>query len=52
MTQIMFETFGTLAMFVAVQAVSLMYASSRTTGIELDLSEGVTHTSPIYEGIR
>jgi len=50
LTQIMFETFGLPATYIAIQAVLSLYASGRTTGIVMDSGDGVSHMVPIYEG--
>ena len=50
MTQIMFETFRTPAMYVAVQAVMSLCASGRTTGIVIESVDGASFAVPIYDG--
>ncbi|GJP40591.1 hypothetical protein CLOM_g254 [Closterium sp. NIES-68] len=50
MAQMMFETFYVPSMSVVTQAALSLYASGRTTGLVLDLGEGVSHAVPIYEG--
>lgn len=50
MIQIFFETFNVPAMYVVTQAAAALYNSPCTTGIVLDIGDGVTHSVPIYEG--
>jgi actin-related protein len=50
-TQIMFETFKIPALYVSVQAVLSLYASSRTQGIVIDCGDSVSHVVPVYEGL-
>ncbi len=50
MTQIMFETFNTPALCMALQTVLALFNSGRTTGVVLDCGEGVSEVSLIYEG--
>jgi len=50
MTEIMFEGFNVPGVDIAIQAVLSLYASGRTTGIVVDIGDGVCHTVPIYEG--
>ncbi|KPP57777.1 actin, cytoplasmic-like, partial [Scleropages formosus] len=47
---IMFETFNTPAMYVALQEVPVVYASGRTTAIVMNSGDGVSSTVPVYEG--
>ncbi|KAL6043085.1 actin [Balamuthia mandrillaris] len=50
MTQIMFETFNTPAMYVKPTSVLSLYASGRTTGMVLDIGDGTNYAVPCYEG--
>ena len=50
MTQIMFETFNTPAIYVVPQAVLSLFACGLTTGFVLECGDGASHTVPIYEG--
>jgi actin-related protein len=50
MMEIMFEKFDVPASYVAVQGVLSLYSSGRTTGLVLDIGDGVAHTIPVYEG--
>ena len=50
MTQIMFETFSTPAMYVAIQAVMFLFTSGRTNSIVIDFGGGASQCAPIYEG--
>lgn len=48
--EIFFETFRAPALYFAPPAVLSLYASGRTTGIVLDVGEGVMQCVPVYEG--
>ena len=48
--QIMFETFNTPAMYVAIQAVLALYAAGRQSGLVIDSGHGATHAVPVYSG--
>ncbi|KAI8915981.1 actin-like protein [Gorgonomyces haynaldii] len=50
MCQVFFETFNCPALYVSVQAVLALYSSGRTTGLVLDIGDGVSHCVPVYEG--
>lgn len=48
--QVLFETFNVPAIYIAVQATLALYAAGETTGVVLDVGDGVSHAVPIYEG--
>jgi actin-related protein len=50
MTQILFETFGVSGIQTSMSAMCSLYSTGRTTGIVLDIGDGMTHAVPIYEG--
>ena len=50
MTQIMFETFNTPAMYLAQDAVLSLHASGLNTGIVVNSGGGTSHAVPIYHG--
>merc|ERR1712025_209442 len=49
-TEMMFETFRVPGFYLVVDAVLAVYASGRTTGIVVQIEDGVTHVVPVYEG--
>jgi actin len=50
MTQIMFETFNVPAVAISSQPLCSLYASGRTTGVVLQIGDGVTWCVPILDG--
>lgn len=50
MCQVLFETLGVPCVYVSIQAVLSLYASGRTTGVVVDIGDGVSHVVPVYEG--
>jgi len=50
MVEIMFEAFAVPTLNISIQGVLALLGQGRTTGLVLDVGEGVTHTIPVYEG--
>lgn len=49
-TQVIFETFDSPAMYLALAPVLALYASGRKSGVTLDSGHGSTNSVPIHEG--
>lgn len=50
LAKLMFDVFSVPSLCMANQAVLSLYSTGRTTGIVLELGEGMTYCVPIYEG--
>ncbi|XP_040280341.1 actin, clone 302-like [Bufo bufo] len=50
MAEVMFESFNVPAMSVAIHPTLSLYANGRTSGLVMDIGDGVTTTFPIFEG--
>merc|ERR1712079_626608 len=48
--EIMFEAFGVPSLNISVQGVLALLGQGRTTGLVLDIGDGVAHTIPVYDG--
>jgi len=48
--EIMFETYGTPALYIGNQAVLSLYASGSVTGVVFESGGGASHFVPVYDG--
>lgn len=50
MAKLLFDVFNVPSLCMANQAVLSLYSTGRTTGVVLELGEGMTYCVPVYEG--
>lgn len=50
MVELMFEAFDVPAVHVGIQGVLALFSTGHSTGVVLDIGDGVTQAVPIYEG--
>jgi len=50
LAEIMFEAFCVPGIYVGMQALMGLYSEGLTTGMVVDIGDGVTHCVPVYEG--
>ncbi|EPX71375.1 actin-like protein Arp1 [Schizosaccharomyces octosporus yFS286] len=50
MAEIFFETFNVPALNFSLQPVLALYSTARTTGLVVEVGEGLTHTVPVFDG--
>ncbi|XP_063933077.1 actin-like [Zophobas morio] len=50
MAEIMFEKYGVPGLFISMQALLSLYACGRTSGLVVDIGDGVTHTATVFNG--
>lgn len=50
MLEVFFDTFNAPAFFVCTQAILALYTSGRTSGIVLDVGDGLAHVVPVVQG--